>query len=376
MRKEYLYTPGPVAVPPDVLLKLAEPMYHHRSKRFQTIFSEVNAKLKQVYRTANDIITYTASGSGAMEAAIVNFLSPGDKVITINGGKFGERWVNLAKAYGLVQQEVKIAWGSAPDPKEIETLLAADPSIKAVYTQLVETSTGTLYDVQALGAVVAQTPAIFVVDAISGLAADDIPVDAWQVDVCVAGSQKALMIPPGLSFMSVSEKAWALAEKATLPKFYFDARKARKALAKHDTPYTPAHTLIGALNVSLDMILKETIEAVVARHARLAAAVRAGVAALQLPLYSKRPANALTAIETPGMDAEVIKKELDKDGILVAGGQDEAKGKIIRIAMMGYANDADVMNAVSSLEKVLKRVGYAFTPGAGVAAAQASLLGA
>lgn len=376
MRKEYLYTPGPVAVPPEVLLKLAEPMYHHRSKRFQTIFSEVNAKLKQVFRTANDIITYTSSGTGAMEASVVNFLSPGDKVITINGGKFGERWVGLAKAYGLAQQEVKIAWGSAPDPKAIEQLLAADPSIKAVYTQLVETSTGTLYDVQALGAVVAKTPAIFVVDAISGLAADDIQVDAWHVDVCVAGSQKALMIPPGLSFMSVSEKAWALAEKSTLPKYYFDARKARKALAKNDTPYTPAHTLIGALNVSLDMILKETIEAVVARHARLAAAVRAGIAALKLPLYSKRPANALTAIETPGMDADVIKKELDKDGILVAGGQDEAKGKIIRIAMMGYANDADVMNAVSSLETVLKRVGYAFTPGAGVAAAQAALLGA
>lgn len=376
MRKEYLYTPGPVAVPPEVLLKLAEPMYHHRSKRFQAIFSEVNAKLKQVFRTANDIITYTSSGSGAMEAAVVNFLSPGDKVITINGGKFGERWVGLAKAYGLHQQEVKIAWGSAPDPAEIAQLLAADPSIKAVYTQHVETSTGTVYDVQALGAVVAKTPAIFVVDAISGLGADDLPVDAWQVDVCVAGSQKALMIPPGLSFMSVSEKAWALAEKATLPKYYFDARKARKVLAQNDTPYTPAHTLIGALNVSLDMILKETIEAVVARHARLAAAVRAGAAALKLPLYSKRPANALTAIETPGMDAEVIKKELDKDGILVAGGQDAAKGKIIRIAMMGYANDADVMTALSSLETVLKRVGYAFTPGAGVAAAQAALLGA
>ncbi len=374
MRKEYLYTPGPVAVPPEVLLKLAEPMYHHRSKRFQTIFSEVNAKLKQVYRTANDIITYTSSGSGAMEAAIVNFLSPGDKVITINGGKFGERWVGLAKAYGLNNQEVKIAWGSAPDPAEIAKLLAADPAIKAVYTQLVETSTGTLYDVQALGAVVAKSPAIFVVDAVSGMAADDIPVDAWQVDVCVTGSQKALMIPPGLSFMSVSEKAWALAEKATLPKYYFDARKARKALAKNDTPYTPAHTVIGALNVSLDMILKETIEGVVARHARLAAAVRAGVAALKLPLYSQRPANALTAVETPGMDAEVIKKELDKDGILVAGGQDEAKGKIIRIAMMGYANEADVMNALASLEQVLQRVGYAFTPGAGVAAAQAALL--
>ncbi|MCX7847188.1 MAG: alanine--glyoxylate aminotransferase family protein [bacterium] len=374
MRKEYLYTPGPVAVPPEVLLKLAEPMYHHRSKRFQTVFSEVNEKLKQVFRTKNDIITFTASGTGAMEAAVVNFLSPGDKVITINGGKFGERWVGLAKAYGLAQHEVKITWGTAPDPEEIGKLLAADSSIKAVYTQLVETSTGTLYDVQALGAVVAKTPAIFVVDAISGMGADDLPVDAWQVDVCVVGSQKALMIPPGLSFMSVSEKAWAMAEKATLPKYYFDARKARKLLAKNDTPYTPAHTLIGALNVSLDMILKEGIEAVVARHARLAAAVRAGVAALNLPLYSKRPANALTAVETPGMDAEVIKKELDKDGILVAGGQDEAKGKIIRIAMMGYANEADVMIALAGLEQVLQRVGYAFTPGAGVAAAQASLL--
>ena len=377
MKKEYLYTPGPVSVPPEVLLKMAEPIYHHRTKRFQGVFADVTAKLHQVFKTTNDILTFTSSGSGAMESSLVSFLSPGDKIVCVNGGKFGERWSNIAKAYGINYNEVKIEWGTSPDPQVIAKLLKDDPAIKAVYIQLVETSTGTVFDVEAIGKVVAATPAILVVDAISGVGADDIRVDDWKVDVCVAGSQKALMIPPGLSFMSVSNKAWALAETSKIPKFYFDARAARKSLAKNDTPFTPAHTLIGALNVSLDLILGEGVEAVLARHARLAQGVRAGVQALGLRLFSKRPANALTAIAVPeGVDAEKIISALKEDGIFVAEGQDAAKGKIFRVAMMGYAADADVVNALAGIERAMKKLGLAFTPGAGVAAGQRALLGA
>ena len=374
MKKEYLYTPGPVTVPQEVLLKLAEPMYHHRTPRFREMFAEVTKKLKTVFRTENDLLTFTSSGTGAMEASFVNFLSPGDKVITINGGKFGERWTNLAKAYGVEFVEITLEWGTAPNPADIEKLLADDPSIKAVYTELTETSTGTVYDIEAVGKVVAATDAILVVDAVSGIGADDIHVDAWNVDICVAGSQKAFMIPPGLGFMSVSEKAWKLAENSKLPKFYFDAKKMKKSIANNDTPFTPAHTLIGALNVSLSMIIDEGVDAVVARHKKLADAIRAGALALGLTLYSSSPSNALTAIVFDGIDAEQLRKHLKEEGISVAGGQNEAKGKIIRVAMMGYANEADVMNALSVLERALNKMGVEIQPGKSLAAAQASLM--
>ncbi len=375
MKKINLYTPGPVTVPPEVLLKLAEPMYHHRTPRFKKMFGEVNAKLKKVFRTENDILTFTSSGTGAMQASIVNFLSPGDKVVTINGGKFGERWTLLAKAFGVDYNEMLIEWGSAPDPAALEKILADDQTIKAVYTELTETSTGTVFDIEAIGKVVAKTNAILVVDAVSGIGADDIHVDAWNVDVCVAGSQKAFMIPPGLSFMSVSEKAWKLADESKLPKFYFNAKKARKSVAENNTPYTPAHTLLEALNVSLSMIDEEGIDNVVARHARLADAIRAGVQAIGLKLYSKSPANALTSVEFDNIDAEEVRKHLKAEGVFVAGGQNDAKGKIIRIAMMGYATESDVMTALAALERALVKVGMNVEPGKSLAAAQKALIG-
>ncbi len=374
MKKEYLYTPGPVTVPQEVLLKLAEPMYHHRTPRFREMFAEVTQKLKTVFRTENDLLTFTSSGTGAMEASFVNFLSPGDKVITVNGGKFGERWTNLAKTYGVEFDEITLEWGTAPNPDDIAKKLADDPSIKAVYTELTETSTGTVYDIEAIGKVVAATDAILVVDAVSGIGADDIHVDAWNVDICVAGSQKAFMIPPGLAFLSISEKAWKLAETSKIPKFYFDVKKAKKSIANNDTTFTPAHTLIGALNVSLSMIIDEGVDAVIARHAKLADAVRAGALALGLTLYSSSPSNALTAIVFDGIDAEQLRKHLKAEGISVAGGQNEAKGKIIRVAMMGYANEADVMNALSVLERSLNKMGVEIEPGKSLAAAQASLM--
>ena len=375
MKKINLYTPGPVTVPPEVLLKLAEPMYHHRTPRFKKMFGEVNEKLKKVFRTENDILTFTSSGTGAMEASFVNFLSPGDKVVTINGGKFGERWTLLAKAYGLDFIEMAIEWGCAPQPAELEKILADNPDVKAVYTELTETSTGTVFDIEAIGNVVAKTDAILVVDAVSGIGADDIHVDKWNVDVCVAGSQKAFMIPPGLSFMSVSEKAWKLADESKLPKFYFNAKKAKKSVADNNTPYTPAHTLLEALNVSLAMIDDEGIDNVIARHAKLASAIRTGVQAIGLKLYSKSPANALTAVEFDGIDAEEVRKHLKAEGVFVAGGQNDAKGKIIRIAMMGYATESDVMTALAALERALIKVGMNIEPGKSLAAAQKSLIG-
>lgn len=374
MKKEFLYTPGPVTVPPDVLLKMAEPMYHHRTPRFRDMYAEVLKKLAHVFRTENTIISFTSSGTGAMEASMVNFLSPGDHVITINGGKFGERWTQLAEAYGLTCHEIPITWGNAPEAEKVAALLKQHPETKAVFTELTETSTGTVYDIKALGDVIKDTGALLIVDAVSGLGADDIHVDDWHVDVCVAGSQKALMIPPGLSFLSISDKAWEMAETATLPRYYFDVRKSKKSLTKGDTPFTPAHTLLEAVNVSLDMIVEETVDAVVARHARLANAVRTGAAALGLTLYSKSPANALTAVVFSDIDAEKLRGYMREDGVYVAGGQNEAKGKIIRIAMMGYATDADVVNVMAALERALKRCGASFTPGAGVKAAQESLL--
>ncbi len=374
MKKEFLYTPGPVNVPPDVLMKMSEPVYHHRTPRFRDMYAKVLEKLAHVFRTENTVISFTSSGTGAMEASFVNFLSPGDHVITINGGKFGERWTQLAEAYGLACHEIPVTWGDAPSPEKVSALLKQHPETKAVFTELTETSTGTVYDIKALGEVVKDTDALFVVDAVSGLGADDIHVDEWHVDVCVAGSQKALMIPPGLSFMSISEKAWAMAETARLPRYYFDLRKCKKSLEKGDTPFTPAHTLLEAVNVSLDMIVEETIERVIARHSRLADAVRAGTAALGLTLYSKSPANALTAVVFADIDAEKLRGCMREDGVYVAGGQNEAKGKIIRIAMMGYAADADVVNVIAALERALKKCGADFIPGAGVKAAQESLL--
>jgi aspartate aminotransferase-like enzyme len=274
-----------------------------------------------------------------------------------------------------VANEVKLEWGTAPDPKAIAAMLKADPAIKAVYATLTETSTGTLYDIAALGAVVAPTNAILVVDAISGLGADAMRVDDWKVDVCIAGSQKALMIPPGLAFMSVSEKAWKMDESSKLPKYYFNAVKARKSLAKDDTPYTSAMTLVRALNVSLDMIINETVEGVVARHARLAEAVRQGVQALGLTLYSKRPSNALTAVRVPdNVDADKVISTMKDEGVFVAEGQDSAKGRIFRVAMMGYATDADVVNALSTIERAMKKLNMPFEPAAGIAAAQKALL--
>jgi aspartate aminotransferase-like enzyme len=375
MRKEYLYSPGPTTVPPEALSVMGKPIFHHRTKQHQEMFQEILEGLKYVLATQNDILIFASSGTGAMEGSVANLLSPGDKIITVNGGKFGERFGEIGRAYGAEVDEIMVEWGNPVAPGEIEKRLSED--VKAVYVTLCETSTGVHNDVQAIASIVGKTPAVLVVDAISGLLCDDLLVDEWGVDVAVGGSQKGLMIPPGVAFCSVSKKAWGLVESSAMPKYYFDFKKTKKSADKADTPYTPAVTLLRALRETLAMIRKEGRENLLRLYARLAAAVQAGAEALGLKLYASSPSNAVTAICIPeGINAgQLLNATLrDELGVTFAGGQEKLKGKIFRICSMGYTNEFDIVTAMSALEFALKKQGYAFEVGAGVRAAQEVLL--
>jgi len=375
MKKEYLYSPGPTTVPPEALGVMGAPMFHHRTARFRALFAEVVEGLKDVLQTKNDVLVFAASGTGAMEASVANVLSPGDRIVTVNGGKFGERWGQLGRAYRLDVDELMIEWGTAVSPAQIKKHLT--DKVKAVYIQLCETSTGVATDVKAIAEVVGKSGAILVVDAISGLLCDELLTDAWGVDIVVGGSQKGLMIPPGAAFVSVSKKAWGLVENSSLPRFYFDFKKAKKSGDKDDTPYTPAVSLVRALRETLALIKGEGRDTMLANAARYAAAIRAGMQALGLELFSQASSNAVTAVRMPeGADgAEFVKKLRDTWGVTFAGGQEALKGKIFRIASMGYLNEFDVLTAVAAVEFTLRSMGVAFTSGAGVKAAQEVLLG-
>jgi aspartate aminotransferase-like enzyme len=376
MQKKYLLAPGPTAVPPEILLAMAQPMVHHRSKDFEPIVASVKEDLKWLFQTRQDVMILASSGTGGMESAIANILSPGDKVIAINGGKFGERWVKMGQAYGLMVDEVKVEWGTAVDPAAIEQRLKRDPA-KAVFVQASESSTGVAHDVKALGAIVKNFPnTLLVVDAVSAMGVFDLKTDDWGLDVVVTGSQKALMLPPGLAFVSLSEKAWAAAEKATLPKFYFNLKRERDNVRKNTTAYTPAISLIIGLKTAFEMLKPEGLDAIFARHARLARATREAMKAHGLELFAKSsPSDALTAVKTPdGVDAESVYKTLrDRYGITTAGGQDHLKGKIFRISHMGYADTFDVITAVAAVEMVLKGMGHPIALGKGVGVAQGIL---
>lgn len=375
MKKSYIMSPGPTSVPPQVSLAEAKPIIHHRTPAYEEIFKQVNDDLKYLFQTSNDVLTFASSGTGAMEASIVNLLSAGDTALVIRGGKFGERWGNLCEAYGVNFIPIDVEWGTAVDPALIKEKLNAHPEIKAVFTTLCETSTATLTDIAAIGNLVKDHQAVLVVDAISAMGVDKFLVDEWNVDLSVVGSQKGLMIPPGLAFASVSEKAWALTRTSTLPKFYFSFKAAKKSLPLQ-TPYTPAVSLIYALAQALQLIREETMEKVWLRHDRLARGARAGVRALGLELLSKSPANGVTAILAPnGINGDEIKKRFEKDhGIIVAEGQDHLKGKIVRIAHMGYADTFDVITTISALEMILNNLGYQFEPGSGIRAAEEVLM--
>jgi aspartate aminotransferase-like enzyme len=377
MKKRYLMTPGPTPVPAEVLLEMARPILHHRTSQFQAIFKEINEGLKYIFQTGNDVVTFASSGTGAMEASVVNLLSKGDKVVVVRGGKFGERFGEICSAYGVDVIPLDVEWGQEPQPSVIRDALKNHEEVRAVYVNLCETSTGTVYDVKGIAEVTKKTDAVLVVDAISGLGADDIQTDKWGVDIVVSGSQKGLMIPPGLAFCSVSEKAWKLIGTSTLPKYYFDFKKAKKSLDKDDTPWTPAVSLLIGLREALRMIKEETLPNVLKRHALLAQATREAVAAMGLELLSASPSNAVTAVKMPdGLDGQKLVKTLrDVHGVSIAGGQAQLKGKIFRIAHLGFMEKFDVITALSAVEIGLKELGHKFELGSGIKAAENVLTG-
>ncbi|MBX9581726.1 MAG: alanine--glyoxylate aminotransferase family protein [Gemmataceae bacterium] len=370
--KPRLFTPGPTAVPEDTLLELARPVGYHRSPEAKAIFAEVSEDLKYVFQTSQPVYTLTSSGTGGMEAAVANTLAPGEKAVLLTAGRWGERWRGILKAHGANVAAVEVPYGKAVTPDQLADALGKNPDAKAVFATLSETSTGVGHDLAAFGKLVAGTDALLVVDGISGLGAMECRVDAWHIDVCVTGSQKALMLPPGLAFVSVSEKAWKKIDATPVRNFYFDLRRYRKSYAESDTPFTPANTLIKAQRASLKRIRAEGIENLWARHARIAAACRAGVKALGLEVFAERPNNALTVITVPaGVDGSGVLKKLEKTyGFKLADGQDTLKGKIWRLSHMGYTDAFEVLGAVSALELVLLESGYQLDPGAGVAAFQ------
>ncbi|MFH1784581.1 MAG: alanine--glyoxylate aminotransferase family protein [bacterium] len=370
--KTYLMTPGPTPVPPEVAGEEAKPIIHHRTKEFKALFNEVIDGIKYVFQTKNDVIMLTSSGTGAMEACVSNLLSPGDKTLVLNIGVFAERWGKILKAYGLEPVEIKEEWGNAIDLKKVEEALKKEPKIKAVFTQLTETSTGVVNDIKAIAKIVKKTDAVLVVDAISGLGAQEFRMDDWDVDVAVTGSQKGLMIPPGLAAVALNDKAWKMVEQSKLPKFYFTLKAGRESLKKGQTPYTPAVSLFVALRKSLEMIKKEGLENVYGRHQKLARATRAAVKALGLELFAKSPCDAVTSVKVPeGVDGEALKEKMRLEyGIAIAGGQKDLKGKIFRIGHLGYMEMFDTISAIAGLEIVLKELGYNVELGKGVAAAQ------
>ncbi|MFH1997008.1 MAG: alanine--glyoxylate aminotransferase family protein [Candidatus Omnitrophota bacterium] len=369
-------TPGPTPVPPEVLLEMAKPVIHHRTPQYQRILAEVLDGLKKVFKTKNDVLTFSSSGTGAMEASVVNLLSPGEKAAVVRGGKFGERFGEILDAYGIEFVPIDVPWGEPIDTKKIKETLDDNSGVRAVYTTLCETSTGTAADIKAIGNVVREYDAALVVDAVSGLGADDLRVDEWSVDVAISGSQKGLMIPPGLGFVSFSEKAMKMANDARLPKFYFDVKKYKKAVQKNDTPFTPAITLMIGLKKALEIINSEGVENVLSRHERLAVATRSAMKAVGLKLFSSSPSNAVTAVSVPeGVDgAALVKMMRDTIGVTIAGGQDRVKGKIFRVAHLGFMENFDVITAVSAIEICLKKMGYKFALGKGVSAAEEAFL--
>jgi aspartate aminotransferase-like enzyme len=378
MLKRYLLAPGPTPVPSEVLLAMSAPIIHHRSPDFLPVLDAAKKGLQWLYQTKNDVLILCSSGTGGMVGSVNNFFSQGDKVIVINGGKFGERWTKICQSYGLKVDEIMVEWGYAIKPEIVEEKLKKDKDIKGVFVQASETSTGVYHEIKALASIVKKyEDTLLIVDAISALVAHDLRTDEWEIDIMVGGSQKGLMLPPGLAFVSVSEKAWKKAETSKLPRFYFNFKKERENLTKNQTNFTSPVTLIIGLNESLKMLQKEGLVNVFKRHERLAHATRKAVQALGLELYSKdSPSNAVTAIMTPpGIDGQAVYKNLrEKYGITAAGGQDRARGKIFRIAHLGYVDRFDVITAIAGIEMVLKGMGHPVKLGTGVAVAEELLI--
>ncbi len=364
--KRYLMTPGPTPVPEEVTLSMSKPIIHHRTDEFKGIFKETVELAKRVMQTENDVVIFASSGSGAMEAAVSNVLNEGDRAITVNAGKFGERWGKIVKAFGAEAIELTYEYGDFAKVEDIENAIKNNKDIKAVYMQASETSTGTFHPIDEIGLMLKEKypDVVFVVDGITAYGAIDVKTDDWNIDIGITGSQKALMLPPGLALLSVSEKAKNVIRKNKNRYFYFDILGEIEAKAGK---FTPAVSLVIGLNISLKMILDEGLDNVFKRHETLAKATREAVVALGLELLSKRPANSLTAVKSPeNISSTDIITKMKELGVDISNGQGSLKGKIFRIAHLGYFYKPDILMCISVLEMTLKKLGYSAKFGEGI----------
>ncbi len=377
LNRSRLFTPGPTPIPDFILRKFSEPIIHHRKPEFESIFSAVRQGLKHIFQTDNEVFVLTASGTGAMEAAVVNLATTGDLVITVDAGKFGERWTELCHTYGIQTVVIKKEWGDAVQPEEIIAALKKNSAAKAVYLTYSETSTGVAIDLPTIARAIRQnSEALIVVDAISALVALPLKMDEWGLDVVVSASQKGFMLPPGLAFIALSAPAHEIIQKSELPKFYLSLKKANKSVGSGTTPFTPASTIIIGLNESINYLKEKGMETVWREHAVFAAAIRSAMQACGLNLFTKFPSNAVSAVCCPPeIDYSQLTKLLQNQfGIIIAGGQGQIKGKVFRIGHVGYYDALDIISFVSAMELVLMQLRWKFEPGAGLLAAQKEIM--
>lgn len=358
-----LRIPGPTPCPPEVLKAMARPMINHRGAEFKKMLLEVTEELKQVFQTKNDLYILTGSGTGSLEAAVVNVLSPGDKVLSVSIGVFGDRWANIAKTFGANVVSLNFEWGKAADPEAVKKALKANPDITTVLVTHNETSTGVTNDLEAISQVVKSAGKLLLIDAISSLSSIDLPVDKWGCDVVVTASQKGWMVPPGVAMASVSPEAWKAFEKAKMPRFYWDFAKAKSYLEKGETPWTPAVSVVFALSVALKMMLKEGIKNIFARQARIGKMTRDGIKALGLSVFAdeKYASNTVTAVAIPdGVDGKKLRQLMQSEhGVVLAGGQQRLDGKIFRIGHLGLVTESEIKEVLAALKATLPKVGFA-----------------
>ncbi|MDD4873698.1 MAG: alanine--glyoxylate aminotransferase family protein [Dehalococcoidales bacterium] len=360
-----LRIPGPTPCPDFVLKEMSRQMINHRGPEFAQILNDVTGNLKKIFRTKNDVITLTASGTGGLEAAVVNMLSPGDKVLVISIGVFGDRFASIARTYGAEVIPLNFEWGKAADVKEIRKVLDNNPAVKAVLVTHNETSTGVTNDLEAISKVVKEFDKLLLIDAVSSMSSINLPVDDWNCDVVVSGSQKGWMVPPGLTMLSVSEKAWQANTQAKMPRFYFDIAKAKSNLEKGQTPWTPAISVVFAMDKALKIMIEEGLENIFARHIRIANMTRQGVKALGLSLFAdeKYASNTVTSVSAPeALDVKKLLKLLrEEHDIVLGGGQLHLSGKIFRIGHLGFVSEEDIKEVLNKLRIVLPQAGFEVT---------------
>jgi len=377
MKKNYMFTPGPTMVPAEVMLAEAEPIIHHRTPQFSEILKEVGEGLRELFGTDRDVYIVTGTGTASMEAAVANTCSPGDKAICVRGGKFGERWSEIASAYRCNVIDEDLEWGRSLSPERAAELLSQHPDAKILCITHSETSTGALTDVEAIAGLTRKSGTLLIVDGITSVGVHRVEMDKWGVDIIVSGSQKGCMVPPGLSFIAASERAWEAIQSSSSPRYYLDMRAMKKNWSDYQTPYTGPVSLIRALRKALEMMREEGLENLYERHRRLAEASRAAMKAIGLNLVADNPVNGVTSVHAPdGIDTgKLTKKMRDEYGVTIAGGQGHLKGKIFRIGHMGYVCKEDLLVCISAVERALKELGYDFEFGAGVSAAHSALFG-